>query len=219
MTESLILTIGLIGGTGNLGPGLATRWASAGYGVIIGSRSEKKAQGIAEELNKKLDIESIRGMKNEDAIEAADICVMTVNHSAHGKTIEVIKDHLEGKILVDATARVDFRDPVPPDPPAAARLAQDVIGEAGTVVAAFQTIPAHALQENIGMPLDLDVLICADDDEAAAEVVKLVEGADMRAYLAGRLDNAIVAEGITALLIAMNKKYESKTGTIRISGL
>jgi len=219
MTESLILTIGLIGGTGNLGPGLATRWASAGYGVIIGSRSEKKAQGIADELNKKLDIESIRGMKNEDAIEAADICVMTVNHSAHGKTIEVIKDHLEGKILVDATARVDFRDPVPPDPPAAARLAQDVIGEAGTVVAAFQTIPAHALQENIGMPLDLDVFVCADDDEAAAEVVKLVEGADMRAYLAGRLDNAIVAEGITALLIAMNKKYESKTGTIRISGL
>ena len=69
------------------------------------------------------------------------------------------------------------------------------------------------------MPLDLDVLVCADDDEAAAEVVKLVEGADMRAYLAGRLDNAIVAEGITALLIAMNRKYESKTGTIRISGL
>ena len=219
MTERLILTIGLIGGTGNLGPGLATRWARAGYGVIIGSRSEEKAQGIAEELNTKLDIESIRGMKNEDAIEAADICVMTVNHTAHGKTIEVIKDHLEGKILVDATARVDFRDPVPPDPPAAARLAQDVIGEAGTVVAAFQTIPAHALQKNIGMPLDLDVLVCADDDEAAAEVVKLVEGADMRAYLAGRLDNAIVAEGITALLIAMNRKYESKTGTIRISGL
>ncbi|MFA9490133.1 MAG: NADPH-dependent F420 reductase [Anaerolineales bacterium] len=219
MTERLILTIGLIGGTGNLGPGLATRWASAGYGVIIGSRSEKKAQGIAEELNTKLDIESIRGMKNEDAIEAADICVLTVNHSAHGKTIEVIKDHLGGKILVDATARVDFRDPVPPDPPAAARLAQDVIGEAGRVVAAFQTVPAHALQENIGMPLDLDVLVCADDDEAAAEVVKLVKGADMRAYYAGKLDNAIVAEGMTALLIAMNKKYESRTGTIRISGL
>jgi NADPH-dependent F420 reductase len=219
MTERLILTIGLIGGTGNLGPGLATRWASAGYGVIIGSRSEEKAQGIAEELNTKLDIESIRGMKNEDAIEAADICVMTVNHAAHGKTIEMIKDHLGGKILVDATARVDFRDPVPPDPPAAARLAQDVIGEAGRVVAAFQTIPAHALQNNIGMPLDLDVLVCADDDEAADEVVKLVEGADMRAYYAGKLDNAIVAEGITALLIAMNKKYESRTGTIQISGL
>ena len=87
------------------------------------------------------------------------------------------------------------------------------------MVAAFQTVPAHALQKNIGMPLDLDVLVCADDDEAAAEVVKLAEGADMRAYHAGRLDNAIVVEGITALLIAMNNKYESRTGTIRISGL
>ncbi len=219
MTERMILTIGLIGGTGNLGPGLASRWASAGYGVIIGSRSEEKAQGIAEELNKKLDIEGIRGMKNEDAIEAADICVLTVNQAAHGKIIETIKDHLGGKILVDATARVDFRDPVPPEPPAAARIAQDVIGEAGTVVAAFQTVPAHALQKNIGMPLDLDVLVCADDEEAAAEVIKLAEGADMRAFFAGGLDNAITAEGITALLIAMNRKYKSKNGTIRISGL
>ena len=219
MTERLILTIGLIGGTGNLGPGLALRWASAGYGVIIGSRSEEKAQGVAEELNSKLDIEGIRGMMNEDAIKAADICVMTVNHTAHGKTIEAIKDHLGGKILVDATARVDFRDPVPPDPPAAARIAQDVIGEAGTVVAAFQTVPAHELQNNIGMPLDIDVLVFSDDDKAASEVIKLAEGADMRAYHAGRLNNAIVAEGLTALLIAMNKKYESRTGTIRISGL
>jgi NADPH-dependent F420 reductase len=219
MSEKLILTLALVGGTGKIGPGLAMRWAQAGYRVIIGSRQAEKAQGVADELNEKLGIESIQGMQNSDAVENADIAVLTVKQDGHEATVKSLKDVLRGKIVVDTTARVDFRDPNPPEAPAAARYAQDEIGPEARVVAAFQTVPAHRLKEDIDQPLDLDVLICSDDIEAADEVIKLVEGAGLKGYYAGGLDNAIVVEGLTALLIAMNKHYETKKASVRITGV
>jgi hypothetical protein len=195
------------------------RWAQVGYRVIIGSRQAEKAQNIADELNEKLGIESIQGMENHAAVSSADIAVLTVKQDAHEATVKSLKDELAGKIVVDTTARVDFRAPKPPEAPSAARYAQDTIGSKARVVAAFQTVPAHRLKEDVDQPLDLDVLVCSDDVDAANEVIKLVEGAGLKGFYAGDLDNSLVVEGLTALLIAMNKHYETKKASIRIAGV
>lgn len=212
-------TLAILGGTGKEGPGLALRWASAGYPIIIGSRQAEKAQATADELNSQLGGRSIRGMENKEAAALADICVMTVMHSAHQAMIESLGDVLMGKILVDTTARVDFRDPRPPEPPAAARMAQNKLGPEVRVVAAFQNVPAHILKKNLGESLDVDVLVCSDDPAAAEPVMEMAERAGMRAYYAGNLDNAVVVEGLTSILISLNKHYKVKTASIGITGL
>jgi 8-hydroxy-5-deazaflavin:NADPH oxidoreductase len=212
-------TIAILGGTGKEGTGLGLRWASVGYKVVIGSRLAEKAQAAAAELNAKLGGDIVEGKENNLAACSAGICVLTVVQSAHQSALESLKDALKGKILVDATARVDFRDPSPPVPPSAARLAQEILGTEVRVVAAFQNVPAHSLGKNLGGTLDVDVLVCADDADAAMEVIKLAEAAGMRAYYAGGLDNAIVSEGLTSILISLNKHYKVKTASISITGI
>jgi NADPH-dependent F420 reductase len=158
-------------------------------------------------------------MENNAAALAADICVLTVVYTAHEAAIENLHEALQGKILIDATARIDFRDPRPPAPPSAARLAQQSLGLGVRVVAAFQNVPAHTLRNNLGSSLETDVLVFSDDLRAADEAIKLAEAGGMRGYYAGGLDNAIVAEGLTAMLISVNKHYKTKTASIRVAGL
>ena len=134
--------IAVLGGTGNEGPGLALRWAMAGYYIFIGSRKLEKAQKTAEELNEVIGDKRIKGLHNNDAARKADISVLTVVQSAHQPALISLKESLRGKILVDATARVDFRDPKPPNSPAAAEIAQNLLGPEVRVVAAFQNVPA-----------------------------------------------------------------------------
>lgn len=211
--------LAILGGTGKEGPGLAMRWAKAGYPVIIGSRQLEKAQLTALELNQKLGIDTITGLENADAARKADICILTVLYTAHQEALNSLKDVLQGKILVDATARIDYRDPRPPAPPSAARLAQNLLGPGVRVVAAFQNVPAHTLRRNLDQPIDTDVLVCADDLEAAKTVIQLAERGGMRALYAGNLDNAVVVEGLTALVIAINQFYKVKAASIAITGL
>ncbi len=212
------LSISILGGTGKEGSGLALRWAKAGYHIIIGSRSLERAQQAAAEINSQLGVDTARGMDNESAARVGDIAVLTVPAEAQMTTLEGLKPALTGKILVDATARVDAKDPIPPTGKASARMAQDLLGPEVRVVAAFQNVPAHSLKK-LDVELASDVMVCADDPEARAEVVRLAEAAGMQAYEAGGLDNGIVIEGLTALIIAMNKRYKSKTGGIRVSGI
>jgi NADPH-dependent F420 reductase len=219
MTEDTLPTIAILGGTGKEGPGLAMRWATVGYPIIIGSRQAEKAEATAAELNVKLGLDTVRGLENGAAARTADLCVLTVVHSAHQAALEGLKDDLQGKILVDATARVDFRDPRPPSSPAAARMAQNLLGSGVRVVAAFQNVPAHALKKNVGQPLDFDVLVCADDLDAAEQVIRLAEAGGMRAYYSGSLDNAVVVEGMTSLLISLNGRYGVKTASICVTGI
>ena len=122
-------TIAILGGTGHEGTGLALRWATNGYDVIIGSRKEEKALKVTAELNEILGEELIRGMENGPAAREADINVLTVVATAHQAAVTGLKDDLQGKILVDATARIQFPNPKPPEPPSAARIAQDILGE------------------------------------------------------------------------------------------
>ena len=186
-------TIAILGGTGKEGSGLALRWAQNGYKVII------------------------RGMENGAAARESDINVLTVVASAHEAALKGLKEDLKGKILVDATARIQFPNPKPPDPPSAARLAQNLLGEDVPVVAAFQNIPASVLK-NLEKELDSDVLVCADKKEDADQVADLIRGAGMNAYYVGDLDIAITLEGLTAVLVYLNKFNDIKHASVKIVG-
>jgi len=210
-------TIAILGGTGNEGTGLALRWASNGYQVIIGSRKEEKALQVTRELNEILGKDLIRGMDNSSAAREADINVLTVVATAHESAVTGLKDDLQGKILVDATARIKFPNPKPPEPPSAARLAQEALGESVRVVAAFQNIPASSLKD-LEKDLDSDVLVCADKQEDAEAVMDLIRGAGMNAYYIGDLDIAITVEGLTAVLVYLNKYNDIKHASIKIVG-
>ena len=212
------MTIAILGGTGNEGSGLALRWAKAGYQIIIGSRTAERAAQTAAQLNAQLGQETVRGLDNASAAGEAELIVLTVPPEAQVPTLESVRAALPGKILVDATARVVAKDPRPPASPAAARLAQDLLGPEVRVVAAFQNVPAVALKK-LEVELASDVLVCGDDADAKQQVIQLATAAGMQAYDAGGLDNAVVVEGLTALIIALNKKYKSKTGGIRVSGI
>lgn len=218
MTISPLPTIAILGGTGKEGPGLALRWATAGYPILIGSRQAEKAQATAMELNAALGAGQIQGFENSEAARRADICVLTVVQSAHEAAIESLKEVLQGKLLVDTTARVDYKDPRPPAPPSAARFAQEMLGPGVRVAAAFQNVPASTLKKKLGEPLDVDVLICSDDPAAAGVVIRLAEAAGMRGYHAGGLDNAVVVEGLTSILISLNKNYGGHA-SIGITGI
>lgn len=210
--------LAVLGGTGNQGPGLAMRWATAGYKVIIGSRQAEKAQITANELNEKLGLDTIEGHINADAARMADISVLTVVQSAHQSALESLKSALQGKILVDATARVEFRDPHPPKQPSAGQIAQSILGKNVRVVTAYQNVPASALKKDLDQPVGADVFLCADDMDAVNAVIALTEAGGMDAFYAGNLDNAIVVEGLTSLLISMNKHYRGHAA-IRITGI
>jgi len=216
--SEVLPTVGILGGTGKEGSGLALRWAQNGYALIIGSRSVEKAEEAARLLKEKVPGVQVRGTDNAEAARAGDIVVLTVPHEAQLSTLEGVKAELQGKVLVDATARVDWRHPRPPEGKAAARMTQELLGPEVRVVAAFQNIPASALVRP-EQKLESDVLVCGDDPQARADVVRLAEGAGMDAYEAGGLDNGIVVEGLTALIIAMNKRYKSNACGIRMTGV
>jgi 8-hydroxy-5-deazaflavin:NADPH oxidoreductase len=211
--------IAILGGTGKEGTGLAMRWAAAGYKVIIGSRQLERAEAAADTINQRLSRAAATGMQNEDAARQADICVLTVVFAAHRGFVESLKEMLEGKILVDATSRVDYKDPHPPEPPAAAQQAQEILGSGVRVVAAFQNVPARVLAESLNSPLEADVLVCGDDINAVEQAIQLANEAGLKGYYAGKLANAIVVESMTAILISMNKYYKVKDASIRITGI
>ena len=215
-------TIAVIGGTGHEGPGLALRWAKSGrYQVIIGSRQSDKAEGVAAELNARLGQSLVRGMANPEAAAVADIVVLTVPYSAHAASLESIRAGLTGKILVDVTVPLQpprvSRIYIPPGGSAAVE-AQTLLGGDVRVVAAFQNISAVHL-EDPDHPIECDVLVCGDDAAAKAEVIALARAAGLRALDAGPLQNAVVVEGLTAVLIGINRRYKVKGAGIRITGM
>ncbi|MDO9129862.1 MAG: NADPH-dependent F420 reductase [Anaerolineales bacterium] len=217
----LLLTLAVLGGTGKEGKGLAYRWAGAGYRVLIGSRTPEKAQTAAQELTDLLGGNAIiEGMSNLEVAQQADIVALTVPYAAHRETLESVKDALQGKILIDVTVPL-----VPPkvttvQMPAAGSAAQEarqILGEGVEVVAAFQNIShEHLLHDE---EIYCDVLVCGTSKEARAEVLKLVEAAGLTGWDAGPIENAMVIEGLTSLLIHINKQYGSTQAGIRITGV
>jgi NADPH-dependent F420 reductase len=224
MSEQIIpeiKTIAIAGGTGKEGKGLAYRWAKAGYQLIIGSRSLEKAQAAAAELNTLLTGKvSVLGMVNADAVEKADLVVLTVPFSAHADTLQSLKSVLAGKILIDVTVPL-----VPPkvtkvQPPAAGSAAQEavlIVGENTRVCAAFQNISyEHLLNDE---EITCDVLVTGVDKEARTIVLKLVSDAGMVGWDAGVIENSIVLEGMTSILIGINKQFGIQSAGIQITGV
>lgn len=207
--------IGIIGGTGDLGSGLAKAWTVAGYQVVIGSRSPEKAKAFASELGG-----LARGSDNIGATAAADVVVLAVPFASHATTLEEIKPALQGKILVDAVVPL-----VPPkvstvqlpDGGSAAQIAQRQLGDGVRVVSAFHNVGASKL--HAGGRADCDVLVFSDDKEARDAVIELAGVVANRGIGGGVLANSAAAEALTSVLISINRTYKVSGAGIAITGL
>lgn len=219
MTDRMILTLGILGGTGREGRGLAYRWAKAGYHVIVGSRSEERAIAAADKLNDRLGKELIEGLVNQKAAQACDIGVLSVPYSAQQDTLQGVKAELSGKVLVTVTVPINREDKFAASmPPAgsAAQEAQQLLGEGVKVVAAFQNVSHTHLNED--GPVPCDVLVCGDSEAAKEQVLHMVSAAGLVGWDAGPLANAMVVEGLSSILLWINKHYEMRSAGIRITG-
>ncbi|MBW7902577.1 MAG: NADPH-dependent F420 reductase [Rhodocyclaceae bacterium] len=213
-------TLSFIGGTGDLGSGLAWRFARAGYRVLIGSRAAEKAVQAAADLRAR-DGADVAGMGNEEAAAAGDIVFMTVPFASQEGTLAAIREAVQGKILVDTT--------VPLMPPkvtrvqlpaggSAAKRTQAFLGDGVRVVSAFQNVAAAHLQSAQAHLDDCDVLVAGNDAEACERVVGLAGEIGFKAWHAGGIENSAVAEALTSVLIFMNKRYGIAGAGIRITG-
>jgi NADPH-dependent F420 reductase len=217
MSEALP-KLAVVGGTGDLGGGLARRWAKAGYTVIIGSRTQEKADRAAADVLAEVGGD-VLGMENVAAAEAADLVVLTVPWASQRPNLEAIREALAGKILVDATVPL-----VPPKVskvqlPAegsAALAAKSIVGDEVTVVSAFQNVGAAHLREDHS--IETDVLVSGEGPEAREAVIALVEAAGMKGWHAGPLANSAAAEAFTSVLIGINRKYKIEGAGLRITG-
>ncbi len=212
-------TIAVIGGTGDLGSGLARRWAGAGYSVVLGSRAKDKAEAAARELASQIGI-GVAGDDNRTAAQAADIVVLCVPYSNHDTILDEIRSVMEGKILVDAVVPL-----VPPKVsvvqlPASgspAVAAQRMLGPGVRVASAFHNVGAKKLRG--GEKADCDVLIFSDDAAVREQVIELANIVATRGVDGGALANSVAAEALTSVLIAINRRYKVPSAGIRITGL
>ncbi|MEH2509552.1 NADPH-dependent F420 reductase [Nitrobacteraceae bacterium AZCC 1564] len=208
-------SIAILGGTGDLGSGLAKRWIAAGYSVVIGSRSAEKAQAFAKELGG-----NARGDDNVGAATSADIVVLAVPFGSHEATLLEVKDAVQGKIVVDAAVPL-----VPPKvsvvqlPPegSAAQIAQKLLGDGVKVVSAFHNVGATKL--HAGGRADCDVLVFGNDKEARDLVIALAGEVATSGVDGGVLANSAAAEALTSVLIGINRRYKVPGAGIRITGL
>jgi NADPH-dependent F420 reductase len=214
-------TIGVLGGTGQEGSGLALRLAEAGHTVILGSRDPAKAASAAEQMNVEIGTVRVSGASNKEAAAAADIVMLTVPYSAQRKTVEDVRNELSGKLLVDATVPLVppkvARVQLPPEGSAVAAI-QRLLGESVRVVSAFQNVSAHQLKDP-SHSIECDVLICGDDVAAREIVVGLAADIGLRGIHAGPIVNSAAAEALTSILIAINMRYKSPGAGIRITGI
>lgn len=216
-----IKTIAVLGGTGREGRGLALRWAHAGYHVMIGGRDATRAEATAATLREKLSATArISAALNLDAAEQADVVMLAVPFAAQLDTALQLRGALVGKVLIDVTVPL-----VPPKVEiaqlpggSAVERLQAALGPEVAVVSAFQNVSAHHLAD-LDHAIECDVLICADDDRAAQIAVELSEAAGLQGWRCGPLKNSLVTEGLTSLLIAINRRYKVPGAGIRITGV
>lgn len=215
MAENSKPLIAILGGTGDLGSGLAKCWLKAGYSIVIGSRSAEKAQAFAAELGG-----DATGKDNVEAAKAGDVIVLAVPFASHESSLREIKDAVQGKIVVDAAVPL-----VPPKVStvqlpregSAAQIAQSLLGDGVRVVSAFHNVGASKLHE--GNRADCDVLVFSNDKEARELVMTLAGIVATRGIDGGVLANSAAAEALTSVLIGINRKYKVPGAGIRITGL
>ena len=194
------MRIGLVGGTGKEGRGLAARWARAGHELVIGSRDPARG--------------------NNQAAAAAEVVVLCVPFAAHDETVQALAPWLEGKIVIDLVVPL-----APPQitrvhlpPGGAAALAAQRLAPGARVVGALHHVSSVHLQD-LAHPMDGDVLVCGDDDPAKDVVIGLCGDLGMRGLDAGPLANAVALEAMTPVLLHLNRRYKRPGLGLRIAGL
>jgi NADPH-dependent F420 reductase len=216
------LVIGILGGTGDQGRGLARRFALAGHPVIIGSRSAERAGDAAQQLG-----HGVRGLANAGAAAEADVVIAAVPWEGHGELLSALAAELAGKIVVDCVNPMGFDQrgayalPVAEGGPAEGSAAEQAAAllPGSRVVAAFHHVSAILLLDPEVDTMDLDVLVLGDDREAT-DLVQALAGQipGIRGIYAGRLRNCGQIEALTANLVSINRRYKAHAG-LRITDI
>jgi 8-hydroxy-5-deazaflavin:NADPH oxidoreductase len=211
------LIVGVLGGTGDQGRGLAYRLAAAGNPVIIGSRSAERAQASAAELGA-----GVRGMANADAARESDVVIVAVPWEGHTDLLASLAGPLAGKIVIDCVNPLGFDKrgcyPLPVPGGSAAEQAAAVLPDS-RVVGAFHHVSAVVLMDPEVTTVDLDVMVLGEDREAT-DLVQALAGRipGVRGVYAGRLRNCGQVEALTANLVAINRRYKAHAG-LRITDI
>lgn len=212
-------SIGIIGGTGPEGKGLAARFARAGFEVLVGSRSAERGEEAATEIRERAGGD-VRGAANADAA-AADVIVVTVPYSGQADTLSAIKDQLAGKVVISTVVPMVFEagkvSMIPVEAGSAAEEMQALLPDS-KIVGAYQNLAARKLFD-VDHALDADVIVTSNDREALREVIALTEQiAGLRGVNGGPLSCSHYVEAITTLLVHINRNYKTET-TVKISGI
>jgi NADPH-dependent F420 reductase len=212
------LVIGILGGTGDQGRGLARRFALAGHRVIIGSRAAERAAAAAAMAGGL----RVEGMANDAAARLADIVIVAVPWDGHGELLAALAGDLAGKIVIDCVNPLGFDArgcyALPVAEGSAAEQAAAVLPDS-RVVGAFHHVSAVLLLDPEVAELDLDVLVLGDDRQAT-DLVQALAGRipGMRGVYAGRLRSCGQVEALTANLVSVNRRYKAHAG-LRITDI
>ncbi|ASR00112.1 NADPH-dependent F420 reductase [Streptomyces violaceusniger] len=208
------LTVGVLGGTGDQGRGLAYRLARAGQKVIIGSRAAERAQTAARELGgAELGIE---GADNAECSRRSDIVIVAVPWDGHAKTLDSLREELSGKLVIDCVNPLGFDKKgayaLTPEEGSAAEQAAALLPDS-RVTAAFHHLSAVLLQDPEVEQIDTDVMVLGEsraDTDLVQALAARIPG--MRGVFAGRLRNAHQVESLVANLISVNRRYKAHAG-------
>ncbi|HEV3128566.1 MAG TPA: NADPH-dependent F420 reductase [Solirubrobacteraceae bacterium] len=215
----------IVGGTGALGFGLALRLGRAGASVVIGSRQSERAQQAVERARAAVPQGSFEGLANPDAVQQAEIVILSVPFATQAETLRGLRDALSpGQLVVDASVPLAAEVGGKPTRSmgvwqgSAAQQARELLPDGIGVVSAFHTVSAAQL-EDLDHHLDEDVLMCGDSREDKARLAGLVESIDgLRPVDCGRLELARIVEQLTPLIISINIRHKVRAG-IKITGL
>ncbi|WP_435132914.1 NADPH-dependent F420 reductase [Actinacidiphila sp. bgisy144] len=211
------LTVGVLGGTGDQGRGLAYRLARAGQSVVIGSRDAARAQAAADELAAgEFGATGVQGADNAECARRSDIVIVAVPWEGHAKTLEALREPLTGKLVVDCVNPLGFDKQgayaLTPDEGSAAQQAAALLPDS-RVTAAFHHLSAVLLQDPRVETIDTDVMVLGDsrkDTDLVQALAGRIPG--MRGVFAGRLRNAHQVESLVANLISVNRRYKAHAG-------
>ena len=209
--------IGIIGGSGSLGFALSNRLIKESFKVMIGSRSPEKVISKIGEINKDLNVQNLKVQGIGQTARESELIFLTVPFSAHHKTVLEIKPFVQGKIVVDTTvplvppkvARVQL-----PDSGCVARMTQEILGNDVHVVSALHNVAATELAKS--QTTDVEVMVFGNNKEARETVIQLISKISLKGWHCGSIDNAVVAESLTPVLIFMNKFYNFNGSGIKI---
>lgn len=218
------MSIIIIGGTGNIGYGLALKLVSVGYQVTIGSRSEEKALAASERIKSLTGKTSVMGMTNQIAVNKGNLIILTIPNSARQTILTEIRPFLkEGKTIFDVTVPIAF-NPIRYMPPKEGSNGMETkafcegTGDVNVVVG-LHTVSASLLNMATRSQIDFDVLIAGDNDLSKNNIIEIFDNLGMRAVDVGGLEQATNLERLAVMLIEMNKRYKKNNIGIKLFGI